>query len=503
MRIDNKKQRIFITISLAALLFVSTGGTPCHPSGTETGNPVNLEIPVQSTNERLPVHTTILRHEDGYRLFRDGQPYFIKGVGGRRHLQLAAESGANSVRTWNASNAGDLLEMAQGYGMTVMIGIWLSHDASDYLDPSYTIRKSNEIQRIVELHKNHPALLMWALGNEINLEGADTPEAWQFVNEQACLIKSLDPDHPVITVISYDNHAVDNIAAYAPELDAVGVNAYGALGSVRTMIDATSFQGPYIITEWGVNGHWEAQRTVWGRPIEPTSEEKVDYHLKRYEQNILANSDKCIGSYVFLWGQKQERTPTWYSMFIEKLPGLDLAVAACPTVDAMRFNWSGDWPSNRAPKVDQITINDKTATGDVILAPGESFIARVAAADPDNDGLRFVWELMEEPTILGIGGSYEPRPGALGNVIDGSLSELNFIAPEKAGEYRLFVYVLDQNGHVGTANFPFQVDHATVLENDGNLSCRKTDVAEMLGGPPLDDSSNCVALDKESKRPPV
>jgi hypothetical protein len=247
-------------------------------------------------------------------------------------------------------------------------------------------------------------------------------------------------------------------------LDAVGINAYGALSGVREMIDSTAYDGPYIITEWGVDGHWEAERTAWGRPIEPTSEEKAGYHLRRYAQNILANGDKCIGSYVFLWGQKQERTPTWYSMFIEDLPGLDIPGASCPTVDAMRFNWSGCWPSNRAPKVDRVTINAIEAAGDVRLTPGEPILARVAATDPDNDGLSYVWELMEEPSILGIGGSQEPRPGALGDVVQGIQPELSLLAPGRAGEYRLFVYVLDRNGHIGTANIPFQVDRSQARE---------------------------------------
>jgi len=474
MRLVPKKQ--FLSVITGLVLLISWGiGSPCSASDPGTPDPVGLALPTPMSTADSPVPVTIRKVHGAYRIYRGSQPYFIKGVGGRQHLGLAAEAGANSVRTWGPNDAGDLLEHARGYGMTVTLGIWLSHVASDYLDPAYKIRKMEEVQQLLDLHKNHPALLMWALGNEINLEGADTPEAWQFVNELACQIKGQDPHHPVITVISYDEDTPNNIAAHAPDLDAVGINAYASLSSVRIMIEDSDFEGPYLITEWGVDGHWEAKRTVWGRPIEPTSEQKVDFHLRRYEQNILANSDRCIGSYVFLWGQKQERTPTWYSMFIEKLPGIDLPVAACATVDAMRFNWSGDWPSNRAPKVIRITINNRTASGDVTLTPGESFVARVAAADPDQDGLRFVWELMEEPTELGIGGSYEPRPGALDVVIDGSLPELSLLAPQKAGEYRLFVYVLDQNGHVGTANFPFQVDLVSMPATDTTLMTLSSD----------------------------
>ena len=426
----------------------------------------SLVVDVQSA-VAVPAAVSIRKEADGYRLYRDGQPYFIKGVGGRRHLETAARAGANSLRTWGSNDAAELLDRAHGLGITVTLGVWLSHQASDYLDPAYRQRLTDEIQRLLDHHKNHPALLMWALGNEINLEGAGIPEAWQFVDELASLIKAQDLHHPVITVVSFDDFTADRIATYAPHLDALGINAYGSLSKVRAMIDASAFAGPYLVTEWGVDGHWEAKQTIWGRPIEPTSQQKVDFHLQRYTRDILANSDRCIGSYVFLWGQKQESTPTWYSMFIEQLPGLDSPAAACATVDAMHYIWSGDWPANRAPEVAGMTIDDRPANSDVILTPGQPFIARVDAVDPENDGLRFVWELMMEPTILGTGGSFEPLPETLGARIAGDLGNLSLTAPAMSGDYRLYVYVLDKDGHVGTANVPFQVGQTPPAESAG------------------------------------
>jgi len=439
----------------------------CAASDTTTiETPPRPVVDVQ-TPEAVPVAVSIRKGADGYRLYRDGQPYFIKGVGGRRHLKTAALAGANSLRTWGSNDAADILDRAHGMGMTVTLGVWLSHQASDYRDTRYRQRLTDEIQRLLDRHKNHPALLMWALGNEINLESAGTPEAWQFVDELASRIKAQDPHHPVITVISFDADTANRIATHAPHLDALGVNAYGDLSNVRAMIDASAFAGPYLVTEWGVDGHWEAERTVWGRPIEPTSRQKVDFHLQRYARDILANSDRCIGSYVFLWGQKQERTPTWYSMFIEQLPGLDRPAAACATVDAMHYSWSGGWPANRAPEVAGMTIDDQPAGSNVIMKPGQQFLARVDAVDPENDGLRFVWELMMEPTILGTGGSFEPLPETQGSMIAGDLGNLNLTAPAVSGEYRLYVYVLDTDGHVGTANVPFQVGQPPPSESAG------------------------------------
>ncbi len=403
-------------------------------------------------------HRVEIRHQGtAFRMYRDGKPYQIKGIGGHDFLESAAAAGANSFRTWAPGDMAGLLDRARGLNMTAMLGVWLSHKPSDYTDPLYKKSIIQEIQDLVARHKDHPALLVWSLGNEINLEGADTRAAWQFVNELARMIKDRDPNHPVITVIACNPTTLNNIAALAPNLDAVGINAYGAIASLRAMVERSFYHGPYMITEWGVDGHWEAQHTAWGRPIEPTSAQKAEYHLLRYANDILANSDRCIGSYVFLWGQKQERTPTWYSLFLKDLPGTDGAGVSSPAADVMQFNWTGAWPVNRAPLVFDIMINEFSARQNIILSPGEPIVSRVAAGDPENDPLRFMWELLEEPAVLGVGGSHESRPKTLTSVRPNNLPVLNLHAPPTAGDYRLFVYVLDNNGHVGTANIPFQV----------------------------------------------
>jgi hypothetical protein len=416
----------------------------------------------------LPDAWVAIRPQDeGFQLYRYGEPYYIKGVAGTGYMEKAQASGANSVRTWGSQNAAAILDRAQNFGLTVLQGIWLSHQPDDYFDDSYRNRLIAEVQDLLDTCKHHPALLMWSLGNEINLEGADIPEAWQFVNQLARLIKTQDPHHPVITVISYSDVAFDHIAKYAPDLDAVGINAYGALSQVRAIVDNSAYRGPYLVTEWGTQGHWEAARTAWGRPIEPTSARKVELYRRFYADDILGNKDRCLGSYVFLWGQKQERTPTWYSMFIDHIPGTDFNGLACPTVDVMGYNWSGTWPSNRAPLVTDVTINGSAAHGDVSLFSGELMEVQVEANDPDQENLSYLWEIMEEPAILGLGGSGESRPATIGSVLQAENPLTQIQAPEIPGSYRLFVYVLDENGHVGTANIPF---HVGTYQADGETN---------------------------------
>jgi hypothetical protein len=390
--------------------------------------------PGRLSDETAGARRVEIRHTgETFQLLRHGRPYYIKGVGGHALLETAARLGANSVRTWSTQNLGGLLDRAARCRMSVLAGVWLSHDPAPYLSEAYKSSKTREVLQQVDAHKDHPALLMWALGNEVNLEGADTPAAWQFIDRLAQRIRQVDPDHPVITVIAWKPATLGRIAAWAPHLDAVGINAYGALPSVRTHIDAAAYKGPYLVTEWGVTGHWEADRTSWGRPIEPSSAVKAVMVQAHYRDHIIGNKDRCLGSYVFLWGQKQERTPTWYSMLIHGLPGAEEEDLFCPTVDAMEFNWSGKWPAPRAPEVSGLRLNGRDAHGDLSLAPGAAICAEVDAGNPDAEGLAFVWEVLEEPNRLSAGGAPEPRPPVAVGPLRSASPVCTLQAPGKPG----------------------------------------------------------------------
>lgn len=103
-----------------------------------------------------------------------------------------------------------------------------------------------------------------------------------------------------------------------------------------------------------------------------------------------------------------------------------------------------------------MTINGKSAIDNIRIKAGALFKAEVAAIDKENDSLTYVWEVLKEATVLGFGGSYEPRPERVGEV---AMSDKNVYetAIKVPGEYRLYVYVLDNTGFVSTANVPFQI----------------------------------------------
>ncbi len=186
-------------------------------------------------------------------------------------------------------------------------------------------------------------------------------------------------------------------------------------------------------------------------PIEENSTVKASNYLKRYQIAIEADSIQCVGSYVFLWGQKQERTPTWYGVFLEDGKSTE-------SVDVMHFLWSGNWPENRTPQIEAFTINGKTAYENVIVKTNEECMVNLKITDIENDTLNYHWEILPESTDLKDGGDFEHRPEAVEfTIITESEGALKFNAPSQKGNYRLFGYVDDGHNHAATANIPFKV----------------------------------------------
>jgi hypothetical protein len=171
----------------------------------------------------------------------------------------------------------------------------------------------------------------------------------------------------------------------------------------------------------------------------------------------MKNPPRCLGSFVFLWGQKQERTPTWFSMFVENnVPGLPLQGEKTPMVEAMERVWTGVEPHHTAPVIHGIFINNTKPADNIYVRPGSMFEAKVEAVDRENNNMTYVWEILMEATITATGGAFEPRPDRVGEVFTTNVNTLNTSIREP-GNYRLFVYVLDGTGFVSTANAPFQV----------------------------------------------
>jgi hypothetical protein len=405
-----------------------------------------------SAQVKKAISVQVKKTPNGFTFLREGKPYFVKGAGGTARMDRLKESGGNSIRTWGTNGGDKILNDADKLGLTVTMGLDVARERHgfNYDDPAAVKKQLDHLRDEVTKYKDYPALLAWGIGNELNLDYKN-PKVWDAVNDIAKMIHEVDPNHPATTMLAGINQKeIDFIKARAQQLDFISVQVYGGLAKVPEQLATTGWNGAYLVTEWGPTGHWECAKTAWNAPIEETSSQKADVYKSRYEASI-AKDKSCLGSYVFLWGQKQERTPTWYGLFTE-------AGEESEVVDVMQYEWSGRWPGNRAPHLASFKLADKSATESVYLEAGKTYPAVVSVKDADGDKLSSRWEILPEATDLGQGGDRESRPQALNGLLkSAAVNEGTLTAPAKSGAYRLFVYVTDGKNNVATANIPFFV----------------------------------------------
>jgi hypothetical protein len=403
-------------------------------------------------NPATPVKVTVRQASGRYELLRGGQPYFVKGAGGSQYPERIAAYGGNSIRTWGTNDAPRVLAAANKNHLTVMLGLDVARERHgfDYNDAAAVAAQLQKIKAEVLKYKDDPAVLLWGIGNELNLDYTN-PKVWDAVNDIARMIHETDPNHPTSTVLAgASKKEIEYVKTRCPAIDVLSINTYAGLATLPQQVRAAGWAGPYLVTEWGPTGHWEGPQTPWKASVEETSSQKAAVYKSRYEASVAQDKAQCLGSYVFLWGQKQERTPTWYGLFTES--GEETEV-----MDVLQYEWSGQYPANRAPHIAALTLTGKIATEAVLLKPGQPTSAQAAVADPDGDQLTYQWEMLPESTDLKQGGDRENRPQAVGNISANNTGVALFAAPRTPGAYRLFVYAHDGHGNVATGNIPFLV----------------------------------------------
>lgn len=398
----------------------------------------------------------VLKQNDSWLLYRNDKPFYIKGAVGWHDYELLKNCGANSVRLGASRRQ---LDRAAEQGLYAMVGLPVRGERNgiDWQDQETVEAQKQKVLNLVAELKNHPAVMCWAIGNELDWIPPGrpyNPKLWIRLNDIAQAIHAIDQNHPVLTVVGTGRfeQKIKQIARDCSDMDLLGINTYGDIQEVVELADA-HWPKPYVIAEWGPTGHWQVPRTAWGAPIEQTSSEKARIYYDRYFNVISKHESCCLGSFVFLWGEKQETTHSWYGMFRDGL--------ITESVGVMKYAWSGTWPDNRAPIVLDIRIDDFDGGKNVRLKPQQDYRASVVCYDVEHDALVYDWDIRPEVKIPenSYAGGLE-KPAVIIPRLVGSESgpEINFAAPETNGPYRLFVQIKDGRGNIGYGNIPFYVE---------------------------------------------
>ncbi|MQT12723.1 glycoside hydrolase family 2 TIM barrel-domain containing protein [Segnochrobactrum spirostomi] len=393
----------------------------------------------------------------------DGRPFRVRGAAALSHFELLKALGADALRTYGGDGAAELAA-AHRLGFKVLFGLWLEppRRGFDYADGARVEAQLQAIEAMVRARKDDTAVLLWGIGNEIELEAPDPDPALRAVEAAARRVKAIDPARPTMAVLAdVGTDKVIRLKALAPSIDVLGLNSYGeALPSLVGRARAQGWTGPIVVTELGVVGQWQVPTTPWGAPIEPTSTVKSGL-LDRY---LGAIEDAGAGDIAFLWGQKQEVTPTWHGLLTADGDWMQSA-------EVLAAHWGGSVPGDdRAPHIERLAFEGAGIGGAASAGSaagswdqwgswdrGVTAHAVLAASDPDGDPLTATWTILEESRDRRTGGDAETVPPAHPEGLATGGLQGATIAGLAPGHYRLFVTVADGKGAVATGNLPFEV----------------------------------------------
>ncbi len=396
-----------------------------------------------------PSVVKIVEENGAFHLTRNGAPFLIKGGGGDGARQLLHDSGGNSFRTWGADNLEAQLDEAQRLGLSVTVGIWLGHKEHgfDYTNADQVAAQYEAAKKAILRYKDHPAVLMWGIGNEMEgYEKGDNAAIWSAINNIAAMAHKLDPNHPTMTVVAeIGGDRVKNIHRLCPEIDVVGINSYGGGASIPMRYKQAGGTKPYVITEFGPPGIWEMGKNDLGVVAEPTSTAKAALYRKTWDEAI-AGQKLALGGYAFAWGNKQEATATWFGMLLPD--GSKLGA-----VDAMTEAWTGKPPANRCPELKSLKIE-----GTDTVEPGATVKASLDVTDPEGDPLKVDWVLQSDVVNANTNGDAQAAPPTYPEaIVHGSSTGVELRMPKVGGIYRLFAYVHDNHKGAAVANVPILV----------------------------------------------
>mmetsp|Transcript_31994 Transcript_31994/g.68135 ORF Transcript_31994/g.68135 Transcript_31994/m.68135 type:complete len:440 (+) Transcript_31994:72-1391(+) len=284
-----------------------SGGTCAVKAPSATAPGVSL-LQVTHGRERIGGTSVTGRIQvSGRQLLVDGRPLHLKGVnwnpvkkGGSHPLDLnfpgyvvqdaalMEQMGINAVRTYEPLTDRFVLDELHARGIFV-------------LNTIYSCGSSNPTDVIAHVHavKDHPAVLMWVIGNEWNYNNLYAGhlgynDAVKVVGDVARIVKEHDPSHPVSSI--YGGIPSWDVLRRLPDIDIWGINIYSGISFDNLFSEwALRSQLPMYIGEYGAD--------AFNALTHSEDEDSQAHATKMLTQEIVDHSalsgGVCLGGLVF------------------------------------------------------------------------------------------------------------------------------------------------------------------------------------------------------------
>ncbi len=210
-----------------------------------------------------------------------------------RDFALMAENGMNAVRIPHTTPPSSVLDVAQRHGLRVMVGLSAEQYVGYLMDGKHVPDIVETVRARVRAVAEHPAILCYAIGNEIPASIArwlGRRRVERYLEQMFRIIKEEDPGG----LVTYVNYPTTEYL-HLPFLDLVSFNVYlevqDRLEAYLARLQVLAGDRPLLMSELGLDSL---------RNGELKQADVLDWQVR---STFAAG---CAGSFVFAW------TDDWY-----------------------------------------------------------------------------------------------------------------------------------------------------------------------------------------------
>eukprot|EP00475_Leptophrys_vorax_P030567 TRINITY_DN4589_c0_g1_i5.p2 TRINITY_DN4589_c0_g1~~TRINITY_DN4589_c0_g1_i5.p2 ORF type:complete len:306 (-),score=71.74 TRINITY_DN4589_c0_g1_i5:757-1674(-) len=259
---------------------------------------------------------------EGRRLLVNGERTFIKGINYtptpigqgpgdsdlfanaslfERDLPLIKEMGCNAIRIYNLREPHNydkykpFLDCCMNHSIFVAVGLWVPYN-QDFSDSKVREEQVAKFSGMVDALKEHPAILMWLFGNEVNHHTKDLDAFLQTVQECRFAVKEIEASagvsHPVASPLGDTRSLEDIMKNHEDAVDLWCVQLYRGrtFGKFWKQVESAS-EKPCLVTEFGCDSFDNGKG-------QEDQETQAAFDVKLYEE-LVEHRELCAGGFVF------------------------------------------------------------------------------------------------------------------------------------------------------------------------------------------------------------
>jgi endo-1,4-beta-mannosidase len=251
-------------------------------------------------------HTNVVGVK-AHQLTINDRPFFIKGIcyhpveKGQtirsfgqieKDLKLIKAAGVNTLRVYEPIASREILDQIYDEGLRVIISFGFNQGGI------YDLQSDTYLD-YVKTYKNHPAILLWELGNEYNYHpewfGGSVDYWYTVLNESAAAIKKIDDTHPVAT--AHGEVPSEELINRLGHIDLWGLNVYRWDQPVTALEEfSKNSSKPFYFSELGADSYMTIENEGYALGYNETAQADATQMIL---DQVMTTDTKAAGAIVF------------------------------------------------------------------------------------------------------------------------------------------------------------------------------------------------------------